>query len=58
MNTPDAALTSKLETKDSQDIFVNKGNICDVDSYSGMGQPLHNWLKWTLHTLNYDSDLV
>jgi len=34
MNTPDAALTSKLETKDSQDIFVNKGNICDVDSYS------------------------
>jgi len=34
MNTPDAALTSELEIKETQDIFVNKGNICDVDSYS------------------------
>ena len=27
MDTTDAALNSQLETKNSQDIFVNKGNI-------------------------------
>ena len=27
MDTPDAALNSQLETKNSQDIFVNKGNM-------------------------------
>lgn len=34
MDTPDAALNSQLETKNSQDIFVNKGYNFEVDSYS------------------------
>jgi len=34
MDTVDAALTSQLETKDSKDIFVNKGYNYEVDSYS------------------------
>jgi len=34
MDTEDAALSSKLETKNSEDIFVNKGYNQEVDSYS------------------------
>jgi len=34
MDTTDAALNSQLETKNSQDIFVNKGYNREVDSYS------------------------
>ena len=34
MDTKDSELNSQLETKNSQDIFVNKGYNCEVDSYS------------------------
>jgi len=34
MDTPDAALSSQLECKESHDIFVNKGYNYEVDSYS------------------------